>query len=316
MAHRADPGVIGMIKERSGRLEQVFVIPPISVLDVKSGRWKKRKKIWKSLGMESDLGRAENLLSLSALMKRMKQNDTSIFDPVLCECMYRWFTKEGDNILDCFAGGSVRGIVASKLKRNYTGIDLSENQIEHNIMQGKKICESYMPNWICDNGLNVDKLEKKFDFLFSCPPYYNLEVYSDNAEDISTMKYDDFIKDYREIIRKSCERLNDNSFAVFVVGEVRENDRYVGFVPDTIRAFEDAGMSYYNEMILLQEPATAAMRAEKFMNASRKISKSHQNVLMFSKGSPQDSAKRMGKFDDNFDEILYLKPMKPNLELF
>ena len=36
-----------MIKERSGRLEQVFVIPPISVLDVKSGRWKKRKKLWK-----------------------------------------------------------------------------------------------------------------------------------------------------------------------------------------------------------------------------------------------------------------------------
>jgi len=298
-----------MVKERSGRLEQVFVIPPISVLDVKSGRWKRRKKIWKSLGIESELGRDENLLSLSKLMKKMRQNATSIFDPVLCECMYRWFTKEDDNILDCFAGGSVRGIVASKLKRNYTGIDLSENQIKHNIMQGNKICESHKPNWIYDNALNVDKLEKKFDFLFSCPPYYNLEVYSDNPEDISTMKYDDFIKDYREIIRKSCERLNDNSFAVFVVGEVRENDRYVGFVPDTIRAFEDAGMSYYNEMILLQEPATAAMRAEKFMNASRKIPKAHQNVLMFSKGFPQDTTKRLGKFNDNFNDIFNTSDM-------
>ena len=284
------------VKERSGRLEQVFVIPPLSVLDVKSGRWKKRKKSWKSLGIESELGRGENLMGLSDLMKRMRQNTTSIFDPVLCECMYRWFTKEDDEILDCFAGGSVRGIVASKLKRNYTGIDLSENQIQHNIMQGNKICESHMPNWICDNGLNVDKLEKKFNFLFSCPPYYNLEVYSDNPEDISTMNYVDFLDDYREIIRKSCERLHDNSFAVFVVGEVRENGKYVGFVPDTIRAFEDAGMSYYNEMILLQEPATAAMRAEKSMNASRKIPKTHQNVLMFSKGSPQESAKRMGNF--------------------
>jgi DNA modification methylase len=242
-------------------------------------------------------------------MKKMRQNATSIFDPVLCECMYRWFTKEDDNILDCFAGGSVRGIVASKLKRNYTGIDLSENQIKHNIMQGNKICESHKPNWIYDNALNVDKLEKKFDFLFSCPPYYNLEVYSDNPEDISTMKYDDFIKDYREIIRKSCERLNDNSFAVFVVGEVRENDRYVGFVPDTIRAFEDAGMSYYNEMILLQEPATAAMRAEKYMNASRKIPKAHQNVLMFSKGFPQDTTKRLGKFNDNFNDIFNTSDM-------
>ena len=286
------------MKERSGRLEQVFVIPPISVLDVKSGRWKKRKKLWKGLGIESELGRSENLLSLSKLMKKMRQNATSIFDPVLCECMYRWFTKEDDKILDCFAGGSVRGIVASKLKRNYTGVDLSKNQIEHNIHQGSKICESHIPKWICDNGLNVDKLNDKYDFLFSCPPYYNLEVYSENEEDISTMNYTDFLRDYREIIRKSCDKLNDNSFAVFVVGEVREKGNYVGFVPDTIRAFQDAGMSYYNEMLLLQEPATAAMRAEKSMNASRKVPKSHQNVLMFSKGSPQKAAERMGKFPE------------------
>ena len=287
-----------MVKERSGRLEQVFVIPPISVLDVKSGRWKRRKKLWKGLGIESELGRSENLLSLSKLMKKMRQNATSIFDPVLCECMYRWFTKEDDKILDCFAGGSVRGIVASKLKRNYTGVDLSKNQIEHNIHQGSKICESHTPKWICDNGLNVDKLNDKYDFLFSCPPYYNLEVYSENEEDISTMNYTDFLRDYREIIRKSCDKLNDNSFAVFVVGEVREKGNYVGFVPDTIRAFQDAGMSYYNEMLLLQEPATAAMRAEKSMNASRKVPKAHQNVLMFSKGSPQKAAERMGKFPE------------------
>jgi len=287
-----------VVKERSGRLEQVFVIPPISVLDVKSGRWKRRKKLWKGLGIESELGRSENLLSLSKLMKKMRQNATSIFDPVLCECMYRWFTKEDDKILDCFAGGSVRGIVASKLKRNYTGVDLSKNQIEHNIHQGSKICESHIPKWICDNGLNVDKLNDKYDFLFSCPPYYNLEVYSENEEDISTMNYTDFLRDYREIIRKSCDKLNDNSFAVFVVGEVREKGNYVGFVPDTIRAFQDAGMSYYNEMLLLQEPATAAMRAEKSMNASRKVPKAHQNVLMFSKGSPQKAAERMGKFPE------------------
>ena len=284
-------------------LEQIFVIPPISMLEVKSGRWRKRKKLWYSLGIESELGRDENLLNLEALMKRMKQNSTSIFDPVLCECMYRWFTKEDDKILDCFAGGSVRGIVASKLKRNYTGIDISKNQIEHNKLQGSKICESHIPNWICDNALNVDKLDEKYDFLFSCPPYYNLEVYSDNPEDISTMDYEHFLNDYREIIRKSCKRLNDNSFAVFVVGEVRNGDNFVGFVPDTIQAFKDAGLEYYNEMILLQEPATAAMRAARSMNASRKVPKTHQNVLMFVKGSPQLISGRIGKLEDKFNEI-------------
>ena len=293
-----------MVNERSGRLEQVFVIPPISVLDIKSGRWKRRKKLWKELGIESELGREENLLSLSDLMNRMGQNRTSIFDPVLCECIYRWFTKEDDKILDCFSGGSVRVIVESKLKRNYTGIDLSKNQIEHNIIQGKKICDTHIPTWIQDNSLNIDKLKGKYNFLFSCPPYYNLEQYSDNPEDISNMDYKTFLKQYREIIKKSCDKLEDNSFAVFVVGEVREKDSYVGFVSDTIQAFEDAGMSYYNEMILLQEPATAGMRAEKFMNTSRKVPKSHQNVLMVSKGNPKETAKRLGKFKDNFEDYI------------
>ena len=296
-------------------LEQIFVIPPISMLEVKSGRWRKRKKLWYSLGIESELGRDENLLNLEALMKRMKQNSTSIFDPVLCECMYRWFTKEDDKILDCFAGGSVRGIVASKLKRNYTGIDISKNQIEHNKFQGSKICESHIPNWICDNELNVDKLDEKYDFLFSCPPYYNLEVYSDNPEDISTMDYEHFLNDYREIIQKSCKRLNDNSFAVFVVGEVRNGDNFIGFVPDTIQAFKDAGLEYYNEMILLQEPATAAMRAARSMNASRKVPKTHQNVLMFVKGSPQLISGRIGKLEDKFNEIEN-KISRPTLDEF
>ncbi|HXF87125.1 MAG TPA: hypothetical protein VNK48_02075 [Xanthobacteraceae bacterium] len=42
---------------------------------------------------------------------------TSIFDPVLCEIAYRWFCPPGGSVLDPFAGGSVRGIVASRLGR-------------------------------------------------------------------------------------------------------------------------------------------------------------------------------------------------------
>ena len=39
---------------------------------------------------------------------------TSIFDPVLCEIAYRWFCPPGGLVLDPFAGGSVRGIIANR----------------------------------------------------------------------------------------------------------------------------------------------------------------------------------------------------------
>ena len=38
---------------------------------------------------------------------------TSVFDPVLCEVAYRWFSPPGGHVLDPFAGGSVRGILAA-----------------------------------------------------------------------------------------------------------------------------------------------------------------------------------------------------------
>lgn len=274
-----------------------YIVPPLSVLDVKQSYWKKRRKEWLGLGIESELGRDENLLQLSQLLQR-KQNGTSIFDPVLCECIYLWFSKQDDKILDCFAGGSVRGIVASKLQRYYTGVDLSKNQIDHNVLQSKDICEErYMPTYINSNSIHIDKVtNQKYNLLFSCPPYFNLEVYSENPEDISTMEYDEFYSNYSDIIKKSVNLLEDDSFAVFVVGEVRKKDTIgenIGFVQDTISCFINAGCKYYNEMILLQEPATAAMRSNNYMDSSRKIAKCHQNVLVFVKGDPKKAAERM-----------------------
>lgn len=68
---------------------------------------------------------------------------TSIFDPVLAEIAYTWFNVDGGTILDPFAGGSVRGIVASRLGYRYLGHELRENQVEANIAQATEICAGY-----------------------------------------------------------------------------------------------------------------------------------------------------------------------------
>ena len=77
--------------------------------------------------------------------------------------------------------------------------------------------------------------------------------------------------------------LKSGGYACFVVGEVRDkNGYYIGFVPDTIRAFEKAGVRFYNEAILLNAIASASMRANGNMK-SQKLVKVHQNVLVFKK---------------------------------
>ena len=267
-------------------LRDRFIEPPFSVLDTKQGNWQRRKREWMRIGMKSEIGRNSVVINMDT--KSKKNNSTkyvSIFDPALCEVLYNWFCVSGKEILDPFAGGSVRGIVANYLGFKYTGIDIRQEQIDSNRQQGLDILDTEnQPNWYVGDSNNVlDGFNKEFDFVFSCPPYADLEVYSDLEGDISNMPYIEFMKAYEEIIAKSCNLLKSGGYACFVVGEVRDKKgNYIGFVPDTINAFIKCGMNYYNEGILLNAIASASMRASGNMK-SQKLVKVHQNILVFKK---------------------------------
>lgn len=271
-------------------LRDQFIEPPFSVLDTKSGNWQRRKKLWQQIGIKSEIGRKKNMTFGDFNPKkgdkdRFNELSTSIFDPALCEVLYKWFCVEGGEILDPFAGGSVRGIVANKLGYKYTGIDIRQEQIDSNRDQGLNILDvNNQPNWYCgDSNEVLEGFNKEFDFVFSCPPYADLEVYSDLEGDISNKPYKEFLSLYESIISKSCKLLKKGGLACFVVGEVRDkNGNYIGFVPDTIRAFEKCGMKFYNEAILLNAIASASMRANGNMK-SKKLVKVHQNILVFKK---------------------------------
>lgn len=267
-------------------LREQFIEPPFSVLDTKSGNWQRRKKLWASLGIKSEVGRESVVINMDT---QKKENNSasyvSIFDPALCEVLYKWFCIEGGEILDPFAGGSVRGIVANKLGYKYTGIDIRQEQIDSNREQALDILDiDNQPQWyVGDSNEVLNGFNKEFDFVFSCPPYADLEVYSDLKGDISNMPYNEFMQAYESIIAKACNLLKTDGLACFVVGEVRNKQgNYIGFVPDTIRAFEKCGMKFYNEAILLNAIASASMRANGNMK-SRKLVKVHQNILVFKK---------------------------------
>lgn len=285
-------------------LREKFIEPPFSVLDSKSGNWQKRKNIWKSLGIKGEIGRQaiskrygnqKGIFRIGTdnyrdIKKTKDYNNreyyTSIFDPALCEVIYHWFCPPNGHILDPFSGGSVRGIVANKLGYKYTGIDINEEQIKSNRDQGIDILPvDNQPNWyVGDSDILLDGFTKKFDFVFSCPPYFNLEKYTDLDGDLSNKeKYEDFIICYKDIIKKSCSRLKNECYACFVVGEIRDKKGvYLGFVPDTIKIFTELGMQYYNEAIFLTVSASASIRANGNMK-SKKLVKTHQNVLIFKK---------------------------------
>jgi hypothetical protein len=304
-------------------LSDRFVVPPLSLLDARQGYWQDRRRDWMALGIRSEEGRGENLLGMSeAVLEGYEKamgfykpgagggvlerpegwTGTSVFDPVLCEIAYRWFSPEGARVLDPFAGGSVRGIVAGRLGRRYEGIELQGQQVKANREQLSQIGADPAPKWVAGDAR--DQLAKRsgpFDLIFSCPPYADLERYSDDPRDLSAMPWPEFCQAYREIIAGACELLAEDRFAVWVIGEVRSKEdddgRYRGLVPETIAAFEAAGLSFYNEAILVTPIGSLALRAPRFFSASRKLGKTHQNVLVFCKGDGRKAAEACGEID-------------------
>ena len=265
------------------------MIKPFSILDSRAKEWQDRKRWWTSTyKIQSELGR-ENTISKSKFWD-IEESNVSIFDATLCEKMYEWFIPKNGKILDPFAGGSVRGIVATEMGFEYTGIDLSKEQITANKTQSKK------PNWIIGDSEKILETidDEMYDFVFTCPPYYDLEIYIDDVNDISNMSIEEFDKKYYSILNKSEKKLKNNRFFVVVVSEVREQSitgsykigKYKGLVWKTIEACENAGLHFYNDMILFNSQHTASRIVDTYFNRNRKIASVHQNILVFVKGNP------------------------------
>jgi hypothetical protein len=197
--------------------------------------------------------------------------------------------------VDPFAGGSVRGIVAGVLGFEYQGFELRAEQVEANRKQAIEIAPGLPVFWTPgDSRETLSGRDGQADFVFSCPPYGDLEVYSDDPADISAMTPADFLSAYRAIIAAAVATLKADRFACFVVGDYRDKRGFLANFPGaTVAAFEDAGARFYNEAVLITVAGSVPMRTGKQFAASRKLGKTHQNILVFCKGDPKKATAAM-----------------------
>lgn len=321
-------------KPASASLNDRFIVPPFSILDTRKGYWQERKKKWRELIGDNGESRNDTLITspeikYKDLYQRTRQHreelgitfkeyldkyvpddvkereaskvlsaGVSLLDPVMAEIVCRWFGQDNCKTFDCFAGDSVFGYVSAHLGNEFVGIELRPEQARLN----NERVEGMTARYINDDGQNVAQhiAPDSQDLLFSCPPYFDLEKYSDLENDASNQdSYEDFIKILENAFKAAVGCLKENRFAVIVVGDVRDKSTgfYYDFCGDIKRIFKEAGMPLYNEIILVETGASTALRAGRYME-SRKVAKMHQNILVFYKGKTKE-------IKNNFKKIEY-----------
>lgn len=158
--------------------------------------------------------------------------------------------------------------------------------------------EAPMPVWVCGDAAKLHmhlSNEYEADMIFTCPPYGDLEVYSDDPRDLSNMPYREFLNAFRLAMGHSYDKLAEDSFAVIVVGDFRDKDGYYrNFPGDAVEAMTKMGFKYLNEAILVTQLASLPIRVGRQFDATRKMGKTHQQCLVFVKGDAAAATRRCG----------------------
>lgn len=299
----------GEEKRELGSLVEQFGVPPFSILEVRQGYWQKRKNLWKQKIGETGESREGTLFSPESFIAEI--GTVSLLDPVLCEVIINWFgLGKGTKCVDPFCGDTVFAHVCSIKGGEFKGIEIRPEQVNLN---NEKLAKYKMnAEFICDDGQNILKYVKPDtqDLLFSCPPYFDLEVYSDLPQDASNQSsYEEFLEILDKAFGDSIKTLKENRFAAIIVSNIRNKKTgcYRNFVDDVIRIFQSNGMEFYNDIILVDSLGSAPRRASHNMR-NRKVVKVHQNVLIFYKGNP-------AKIKDIFKNEVFIDNFAENTKL-
>lgn len=205
----------------------------------------------------------------------------SVFNPHLAQMILSAYCEPKSKIYDPFGGGGTRGYIATKMGHLYTGVEIRSEEVER--------IKKQMKEWdIYFNMINGDSTTycptEKYDFVYTCPPYYDLELYSDLENDLSNApSYKDYLILLKKVMENTFNLLKNNCFAIFVVGNFRNKKGNLEHLNgDLINIAKEVGFKLWDELIWCGASNVALTRCGKF-EKNRKSVRMHEYIIVLKK---------------------------------
>lgn len=258
-------GIESLLDDDNGNddvYRDVIPIKMFNIINRNSAEWRRERARFNDIINFKSQGRDDGI-TFGSFHEKMGiyLTGTSCHCPYLTFNVYYYFSREGDKILDPFAGGIPRGAVASRMKRFYTGIDIRDEQIESNRECLRKLGITERVAYLLgDSEIILDRLEpESFDLIYTSPPFLGCEVYSDCKGDLSNMDWDSFKGKYKNILIKSADKLKKLGNFVIEVGDGRDGSGFFYGQPEfTHRVLSEYGLKMYNRFCIIDPIGTRA----------------------------------------------------------
>ncbi|MGI6608469.1 MAG: TRM11 family SAM-dependent methyltransferase [Erysipelotrichaceae bacterium] len=166
------------------------------------------------------------------------------------------YSKEGDLVLDQFAGGGTTLVEAKLLNRNIIGVDVNDFALnrcqekidfEHEGANGKVYIQKGDArdlHFIADESI---------DLICTHPPYADIINYSEDIkDDLSLLKVSDFLKEMKKVASESYRVLKNDKFCAILMGDTRQKGHMIPMSFEVMRIFEEAGFKL-KELIIKEQ---------------------------------------------------------------
>lgn len=166
------------------------------------------------------------------------------------------YSKEGDLVLDQFAGGGTTLVEAKLLNRNIIGVDINDNALarckskidfEYEYAKGKVSLYK-------GDARNLDFIkDDSIDFICTHPPYANIIKYSEDITgDLSHLNVKDFLLEMKAVASESYRVLKNGKFCAVLMGDTRQKGHMIPMSFDVMRIFENEGFKL-KELIIKEQ---------------------------------------------------------------
>ena len=154
------------------------------------------------------------------------------------------YSKEGNLVLDQFAGGGTTLVEAKLLNRNILGVDINPSALERcrekTAFEYPNAGQVYIKN---GDARNLDFIpDKNIDFVCTHPPYADIIHYSEDIEnDLSNLKVKDFLAEMQAVASEAYRVLKKDCFCAILMGDTRTKGHVVPMSFEVMKIFESVG---------------------------------------------------------------------------
>lgn len=231
-----------------------LTVTPVSVIDL----YAQKKSIRRSSGGHSNIS---------------SRNEYSPFPEEVARLCYELYLRDKKYIFDPFAGWGERGFYARQYAKEYRGFDINSDAIEY------ARNEFEVSNTLADSS---DAVIPRFDGLITCPPYWNLESYSDDGADAAPT-WKSFLYEYWHIFSRVYGAAKSGSVFCIQVGDWRSNGTYYDLAHKTRSLFEELGATTVDDVIISRKNIS---KIKVMLPQAKRLGytvKTHEYLLVFKK---------------------------------